>query len=530
LRKGVVQRWAHGGDAFAVTPLVLLSLVASAAAPPEKAPRLLALVVGLNTSRDPGVAPLRFADDDAARYYELFEALGAQPLLLAVLDADTQRRYPNAAAVARPPSRAELDHAVAQLAAQARAFADAGERVELFFTYAGHGSVTAEREGYVNLLDGVLLRRDLFHEVLEPIPASYKHVIIDACNAYFLVAKRGAASAGDLSAVKAFLDKEALDGHPEVGVLVSGTREVETHEWAALESGVFSHEIRSALLGAADADGDGVLRYAEVAAFVAAANDGLADPRARVDVFARPPAIDLSRPIVDLRRGHARFLEVPSSMKGRWRLEDSRGARYADFNASGESNVYVKLAGDGEYFAFYDGREARVRAAPNGIATVGASSLGPVRSATRGAVEDDLRKGLFTVPYGSGFVRGFVSHDPSAGVLPPPSALGEPFPDVGLSRVDVEAVGRMPLSRKLGWTSIGFGLALAAGSAVSAIEARSDYDVFLEGVATQGTWRPNDVRAVENWRLATNLTLGGAVVFAALGVILLWLSDSWSGQ
>src|SRR5207248_1467091 len=162
-------------------------------------------------------------------------------------------------------------------------------------------------------------------------------------------------------------------------------------------------------------DGDGLIRYAEIAAFVAAANDGLMDPRARVDVFARPPTIDLSRPLIDLRRGSPRFLEVPAAMKGRWRIDDGRGARYADFNASGESPVFLKLIGAGEYFAFFDGREARVLPATEGIAALAMASLGPVRSATRGAVEDDLRRGLFSVPYGQGFLRGYVSRDPTAG-------------------------------------------------------------------------------------------------------------------
>src|SRR5439155_7414185 len=125
-------------------------------------------------------------------------------------------------------------------------------------------------------------------------------------DAYFMVARRGAASAKDVAAVKELLDSEALEGHPEVGALISGSREVETHEWSGLESGVFSHEIRSALLGAADADGDGVLRYSEIAAFVSAANEGLADPRAKVEVFARPPQVDLAHPVIDLRRGQRR--------------------------------------------------------------------------------------------------------------------------------------------------------------------------------------------------------------------------------
>ncbi|MBK7862121.1 MAG: caspase family protein [Archangiaceae bacterium] len=505
----------------------LAALLLAAAGPAERAqPRLFALVVGLNSSRDPKVAPLRYADDDAARYFELFEALGAQPKLLAVLDADTQRRHPALAAVARPPSRAELDRAIHEIAQDARRAQQAGEQVEFFFAYAGHGNITADREGYVNLVDSVLLRRELFSAVLEPVPATYKHVIIDACNAYFLVAKRGAATEAQLQAVKAFLDREALDAHPEVGVLVSGTKEVETHEWAALESGVFSHEIRSALLGAADADGDGYVRYAEIAAFVAAANDGLSDPRARVDVFARPPALDLSRPVLDLRRGSPRYLEVPPQLKGRWRVEDARGARYADFNASGERSVFLKLVGESEYFAFFeDDREAKVRASKTGgIAQLALSSLKPKRSATRGAVEDDLRKGLFTIPYGAGFLRGFVSSNPSAGVVPPPSAPFAPFPEVGLERTEVAAPS-MPLPRRLGWVSMGLAVAFGSTSAIAALQTRSGYDGFLTQLAEAGTYSPNQVRAIENWRLVTNLALVGAVGTAALGLLLLFLSD-----
>ena len=509
--------------------LLLAPLLCAAAGGTAQQPKLLSLVVGLNTSRDPGVAPLRFADDDAARYFELFDALGAEPKLLAVLDADTQRRHPALAAIARPPTRAELERAVKELAAEARRAAEAGQQVELLFAYAGHGNLTPEKEGYVNLLDGVLLRRELFRVVLEPIPATYKHVIIDACNAYFLVAKRGAATEAQLQAVKAFLDREALDAHPEIGVLVSGTKEVETHEWSALEAGVFSHEIRSGLLGAADADGDGFVRYAEMAAFVAAANDGLTDPRARVDVFAKPPAIDLSRPVLDLRRGNARYLEVPSALKGRWRVEDSRGARYADFNASGESSVFVKLVGAGEYFAFYeDDREAKVKASTGGIAQLALASLRPKRSATRGAVEDELRKGLFTIPYGAGFMRGFVSSNPSAGVVPARSASVAAFPDVGLERTEV-AAPTMPLQRRLGWTSLGLSVMFGATSAVAAVQARAGYDTFLVRVAEQGTYDPYQVRAIENWRLTTNLALIGAITAAAVGVLLLFLSDG-SGQ
>lgn len=509
-----------------MTAALLTFALALGAAPAEPPPFVAALVVGLNLSHDPAVKPLQFADDDAARYAELLEGVADEVVLLTVLDAASQARHPAAAKAARPPSRAELGRAVAQLSDRVRAARAAGRKTELFFVYAGHGKLTSDKEGSVNLLDGVLLRRELFRTVLEPVPADFKHVIIDACDAYFMVAKRGEAQAADVAAVRSFLDKEALEGHPEVGVLISGSREVQTHEWSALEAGVFSHEVRSALLGAADADQDGILRYAEIAAFVSAANDGLADPRARVEVFARPPAIDLTHPVLDLRRGARRFVELPQALKGAVRIEDARGVRYADVHASGEAPVYVRLVGDGEYFVYRGAREARVPQNATGILTVADGSFGPPRRAARGPVEDDLRKGLFSVPYGLGFVRGFVARDPSLGVLPPPQAL---FPDVAYARTEVTSLPPGTIARRAGWITLGGGVLLGGGAAISAIVARNQYDTFLKRLAIEGTYDTAAIQEIENWRLSTNLFLAGAVAAGATGLLLLWLSDSPTG-
>jgi hypothetical protein len=506
---------------------LLALLLAAAPVPATQDPYVVALVVGLNTSRDPQVAPLKYADDDAARYSELFAGVADKVVLLAVLDPESQQRHPEAASTSRPPSRVELDRAVAMLAEAVKEATAAGRRTEFFFVYAGHGSLTPQGEGYVNLLDGTLLRRDLFKEVLDPVPAAFKHVIIDACDAYFMVAKRGATNAAEQAALKSFLDSEALEGHPEVGVLISGSREVQTHEWAALESGVFSHEIRSALLGGADADGDGVLRYSEVAAFVSAANDGLADPRARVEVFARPPRIDLAHPLIDLRRGPRRFMEIPSSLKGQVHVEDARGVRYADVNVSGEASVYLRLVGSDEYFVFRDEREARVPGGGVGILALADSAFGTRRKLARGPVEDDLRRGLFTVPYGLGFLRGFISRDPALGTMPRPSAT---FPDVTYVRTDVVTAPPGSWSRRAGWLTLGGAVALGAGSAVSALFARDTYDGFVRRVASEGAYDVNQIRTVENFRLATNLLLAGAIAAGATGVLLLWLGDSSSSS
>jgi len=495
----------------------------SAPARAEEEPFVVALVVGLNASRDPAVAPLKYADDDAARYSELLGGVADKVVLLAVLDGETQARHPVAASTSRPPSRVELERAVATLADTVRAATRAGRRTEFFFVYAGHGALTPEREGSVTLLDGVLLRRELFRAVLDPVPADFKHVIIDACDAYFMVARRGSSTtAAEAAALKTFLDKEALEGHPEVGVLISGSREAQTHEWSAIESGVFSHEVRSGLLGAADADGDGVLRYAELAAFVTSANDGLADPRARVEVFARPPQLDLAHPLLDLRRGPRRFVELPPSLKGHVTVEDARGARYADVHLSGEAPVYLRLVGGDDYFLFRDEREARVPAG-QGVLAVSDGAFSPRRKRARGGVEDDFRRGLFSVPYGLGFVRGFVSRDPQQGTLPPATLR---FPDATLIRSELDTSPPGTAARRAGWITLFGGVALGAGSAVAAVFARNGYDAFLQRLAVEGQWTPAAIGEVENLRLATNLLLAGAITAGATGVLLLWLSDA----
>jgi hypothetical protein len=236
--------------------------------------------------------------------------------------------------------------------------------------------------------------------------------------------------------------------------------------------------------------------------------------------------MDLTHPVLDLRRGARRFVEIPPALKGQVRIEDARGVRYADVHASGESSVFVRLVGNEEYFVYRGAREARVPGNAQGINTVADGSFGPQRRAARGPVEDDLRRGLFSVPYGLGFVRGYVARDPAMGVMPPPQQV---FPDVTDLRTEVSSLPPGTLARRAGWLTLGSGVLLGGGAAVAAIVARNQYDEFLLRLAVEGTWDAGQIQEVENWRLATNLLLGGAVAAGATGLLLLWLSDSPTG-
>src|SRR4051794_30531521 len=103
--------------------LVFTFLSAMAAASVCRAETKIQLLV-IGNNRSPGtaaegqpvMAPLRFADDDAAAFYDLFADVADGGHLLTVMDRDTQALYPQLAPVARPPSLRELRAAIAAIA------------------------------------------------------------------------------------------------------------------------------------------------------------------------------------------------------------------------------------------------------------------------------------------------------------------------------------------------------------------------------------------------------------------------------
>ena len=82
----------------------LLLTVGLLASPTEEPPAIYALIVANNASLSEARAPLRFADDDGARYAELFGVIAEEVRLYSVFDAETQRTFPDQTDRAVPPS------------------------------------------------------------------------------------------------------------------------------------------------------------------------------------------------------------------------------------------------------------------------------------------------------------------------------------------------------------------------------------------------------------------------------------------
>ncbi|MCC6748167.1 MAG: hypothetical protein IT371_10940 [Deltaproteobacteria bacterium] len=401
--------------ALALTAAFLcLATVEPARAAPEH--RRYVLIVANNHSLDRGVTPLRYADDDGLRYLELFRLLTPNVQLLTVLDDETARLHPEAIGQVRPPTEAELYATLGRWNAEMAGVRRGGGTAELVFVYAGHGDVDAQGEGYVNLLASRLRRRDLYQRILAPSQASFVHLVIDACKSYFLVSRRGGGWKDDRAAdshedeVRAFLRREDLSAYPHAGVILATSGDQATHEWTRYRGGILSHELRSALSGAADVNGDGRVEYSELHAFIAAANARVAHPEAKLNIFARPPAANRRQPLVDLRQARAgRLLRFDEGLSGVFHLEDDRGVRVADLHKAAGLRFDVAVDRQRGYFLRHAEREARIGRGSERLAVATLAFSRAALGERGGSLDTTFRRDLYRLAYSRGFYEGFCA-------------------------------------------------------------------------------------------------------------------------
>lgn len=405
----------------------MLALAGAASAKPERS--VYAVIVANNRSLDSARADLRFADDDGARYLELLAPQTTQAVLLSVFDAETHSRHPALAGQLQVPTRAALLATLDGVFQRMKTDQGAGKQTELLFVFTGHGKRGAAGEGTVTLWDGLFTRKDLYDEILAKAPADLIHLIIDACDSYFFVNARGGlpVAPGHGPSVQAHLDRRSLERFPHVGALLSTSSEQESHEWSAIGSGVFSHQVRSALSGAADVNADGRVEYSEVAAFVAAANHGIEDVRGRVNLWINPPALNRSAPLSDLRaRSELAYVLLPEPLEGRMWIEDVRGIRRVELNKQAGRAALLALPVASEYWIRTSSKEARFALPdPGALADAGALSWTGWKLAMRGAVQDSYDRRMFSTAYGRTFYAGFVASQSAVPVAF--EELGGPF-------------------------------------------------------------------------------------------------------
>jgi hypothetical protein len=416
---------------FVVALLVaLLAAPSSRAAPPQRV--AFAVVIGNNRSLGNRRPDLHYADDDAAKYFAILRTVAPDHVsLLADLDDDTARLFPDARAAAAPPTRAELVRVGADVAERVRAAARDGDETDVYFVFAGHGDVD-DGSGFIELEDARFTSADL-EQWLRAIPFSRAHVILDSCNSFFMLGARR--PGGRYYATSEDAARSLAARLPNVGVFLSTSAEGESFEWSEIQSGVFSHVVRSGLLGAADANGDGAVSYLELAAFVANATADVPNPNMRPHVFSRGPGgRDDEAILTAAGRTGTRSVHLTDSTPIRVRLRDRESLPLLDANEAAGLTLSLTLPdawADGATIerASPTGGAAVLQsfAVPTSTAAVTLASLQPIdaRGATRGPAEIFQR--LFTRPFGPRTVASFLAQEQAT-----------PPPVYGVSREDAE--------------------------------------------------------------------------------------------
>lgn len=451
-----------------------------AAAPALAATPRYAIVIGNNQppAERNDLAQLRYADDDAARYADLFSRLGADVALLSVPDAETQRRHPQLAGRAQPPTLVVLRGVVERLLPRVSADLARGDRPVIYLVYSGHGALGLgpDAEAQLVLLDGGLSQRVLYDELLDRLAPAEVHLIVDACHAGAVVGARGDGffareldtRAVTVSSVPGPSPAPSFgERFPTVGVLIAASPEQEAHEWSQFEGGVFSHELLSALSGAADVNADRRVEYSEVQAFIASANRGIDDPRAVPRVIAHPPAIDHHRPIVALvDLAGSTVLSGPVGAWGHFRVELDNGLRFLDAHLAVGARLTLALPAGGTAFLRTDEQEASITLGPGRRIALGDLEFEASEVAHRGSLDQTYRRALFATPYDAGYYQGYVD---SVGVL------GVPF-HAPLVRSEAPApAGPDRTASIVSLSAAGVFLAGATFLGVQAWDARRDF-------------------------------------------------------
>jgi hypothetical protein len=376
-----------------------MSLLAAALlATVSAAPARFALIVTYNGGAAVNRPPLHYADDDGAKYREVFDALdepGGTRLLTELYD-DSARLFPEL--VQTPaPTRANLALATDDLQKRVAAARAAGRSTELTFVYAGHGDVDHGR-GFLVLKDGTL-DGDALQQLLRDVGADRSHVILDSCNSFFVLTPRGG---GHRFATPSDVAEKLEQSLPNVGLFLSTNAEAEVFEWSELQSGVFSHAVRSGLLGAADANGDGQVTYEELAAFVDRATADIKNPLYRPKLYARGPSGDNQTALADLRASPLAELTVDDPTAARVSIRDRDGIRWLDLHKEPSGKVVLRLpariAAGGT--VEIGGRELALPSPfrSSALAALATSAPSSPPAATRGTSE--ILQTLFAEPFG----------------------------------------------------------------------------------------------------------------------------------
>jgi hypothetical protein len=198
----------------------------------------LAVVIGNNVG-ERAELPLRFAEDDAIRVADALVAVGG-------FDAGD-------VSVLRGATVSAARRAVLAMNERLRETPAADSTLVVY--YSGHSDAQA-----LHLGDSAFPLREL-EQLVRSSPARFRVLIVDSCRAGILTRAKGgrAAAPVDIAAVS-----EGNSDDEGMVILTSAAAGEDAQESDALQGSFFTHHLVSALLGAADDNGDKLVTLAEL--------------------------------------------------------------------------------------------------------------------------------------------------------------------------------------------------------------------------------------------------------------------------
>lgn len=283
-----------------------------------------------------------------------------------------------------------------------------------------------------------------------------------------------------------------------VGILAATASEQQAHEWSRIESGVFTYEILSGLSGAADVNGDGLIEYSELAAFVAAANREFSDPRAVPSVIALPPRANLHAPLVRLADLKDMGVLTGDLNWGHFYVELENGLRVVDVHAEPGRVTHLHLP-MGRFFVVAGETEATATLGAKQVLAADALGFTPRAASHRGSVEATLSTAFFKAAFSRAYYQGYVDR------------RGEP--SVSFS---VAELSPAPLISRRGaaWLSLGSAVVLGIASVGLSVGAAESYRAYQQ----TSLQRPA-AEAVFATNLLMGLAIGAGAAALGLGVV-----------
>jgi hypothetical protein len=351
---------------------------------------LYALILGYNKSSDAQLNDLRYADDDAVKNAALMQENGARVWLHTELDPDSGRLYPDVKP--RVPTRDAFVQSLAQVKRLMSEDRRAGRTPLLYVFLSGHGDVR-QNEGFLYLKDSRLGRNDLL-ELLSDTPAAAQHLIIDACKSYFMVFRRG--PGGKRQTLSGGLEWKHESMLDRTGLFLSTSSDALSHEWETYQAGIFSHQLRSALRGAADLNGDRRVSYKEAAAFIWNADRGIPNAKYRNQFFVyQPREAHLAQAGLWEMKGSP-ALRIGPEWQGLHYIEDQKGERLVDFHAGRQQILTLMLPERRPLFVRQGRGDAEIRLADRQFLDLGPDAGWSVRRSNARGAEHEAFSQLFS--------------------------------------------------------------------------------------------------------------------------------------